>query len=234
MKNFSPKVIALGGSIVVPDTINVEYLKRLRAFFISYFADGGDPIMLVVGGGSTARNYQNAAAEVASVSDEDKDWLGIHATRINAQLLRTIFVDIAHPVVLNNPHKHINASALQQYRLFIASGGLPGHSTDYDAVAIAQRFNVAEFLIATTISYVYDKDFSKYKDAQPIKDLTWEAYRALVDDVWKPGMKAPVDPVAARAAEKYGMECRLFQGTNLFHFEQCLKGEEFEGTVIHP
>lgn len=234
MKKFSPKIVALGGSIVVPDAINVEYLKRLRAFFVSYFENGGDPVFLVVGGGSTARNYQDAAAGVGAVSDEDKDWLGIHATRINSQLLRTVFVDIAHPIVLNNPHKHISTRALEQYPLFIASGGFPGHSTDYDAVAIAQRFNASEFLIATTISYVYDKDFSKYKDAQPIKDLTWEAYRSLVDGVWKPGMKAPVDPVAARAAEKYGMECRLFQGTNLFHFEQCLKGEEFEGTVIHP
>jgi hypothetical protein len=32
--------------------------------------------------------------------DEDLDWLGVHATRLNAHLFRTIFRDLAHPVIL--------------------------------------------------------------------------------------------------------------------------------------
>ena len=233
MKHFSPIIIALGGSIVVPDAIDIDYLKRLNAFFSGYLKENKDPVILVVGGGYPARQYQDAASEIVEVSDEDKDWIGIHATRMNAQLIRTIFADIAYPVILDNPHKYISDKDLQDYSFFVASGSFPGHSTDYDAVALAQRFDVPGFYIATTIPYVYDKDFSKYKDAKPIKDLTWMEYRDLISDVWTPGMKAPVDPVAAQAASSSNLFCHLFQGTNLPNLENCIMGKKFEGSVIH-
>ena len=38
---------------------------------------------------------------MSRVTDEDKDWIGIHATRLNAHLLRTIFRDVADPVVID-------------------------------------------------------------------------------------------------------------------------------------
>lgn len=233
MKKFCPKIIALGGSIVVPNEIDIEYLKRLHAFFVKYIEEGNDPVILVIGGGYPARQYQDAASAIVEVSDEDKDWIGIHATRSNAQLIRTIFADICYPVVLDNPHKYINKSDLEDYSLFVASGGFPGHSTDYDAVALAQRFGASGFYIATTIPYVYDKDFSKYKDASPIKDLTWADYRSLISESWTPGMKAPVDPIAATAASKSNLFCHLFKGNNLANLENCIFGREFEGSVIH-
>ncbi len=234
MKKFCPKIIALGGSIIVPDSIDVEYLKRLHAFFVDYINNkNNDPIILVIGGGYPARQYQDAASDIVDVSDEDKDWIGIHATRMNAQLIRTIFYDICYPVILDNPHKYISKSDLEDYSFFVASGGFPGHSTDYDAVALAQRFGVSGFYIATTIPYVYNKDFSQHKDASPIKDLTWAEYRSLVSDVWKPGMKAPVDPIAAQAASKSNLFCHLFKGTNLVNLENCILGRGFDGSVIH-
>jgi len=47
--------------------------------------------ILVVGGGGPARSWQNAYRSVADKSsDEQADWIGIMATRLNAQLLKAI------------------------------------------------------------------------------------------------------------------------------------------------
>ncbi len=234
MRSFKPKVIALGGSIIVPDKIDVEYLKRLRAFLLPYLEKKEQSLILVVGGGTTARTYQQAAQKVVNVSDEDKDWIGIHATRINAHLIRTIFADLACPVILDNPEKPISEKDREKYSLFIAAGGVPGHSTDYDAVAIAKRFGSKHFYIATTIPFIYNKDFSKHKDALPIKTLNWEKYRSLISDVWSPGMKAPIDPIAALAAQEYNMTCRLFLGVKFENWKVVFDNQEFEGSIIVP
>lgn len=234
MSNHSaPIVIALGGSIVVPGNINVQYLKRLRAFLLPQM-EQGKKFVLVVGGGAPARQYQQAASAVGDISDEDRDWLGIHATRMNAHLLRTIFADVAYPVIFDDPHKPISKRDLSSCSLFIAAGGKPGHSTDYDAVELAHRFGAETFLIATTIPYVYDKDFKKYKDAKILKEVSWSEYRTLISDKWTPGMKAPVDPVAAKYAQQYKMTCHLLRGTNIANFKKYLDGKTFTGSTIHP
>lgn len=234
MSNHSaPIVIALGGSIVVPGNINVQYLARLRAFLLPQIEEG-KKFVLVVGGGAPARQYQRAASAVGDISDEDRDWLGIHATRMNAHLLRTIFADVAYPVIFDDPHKPISKKDLASCSLFIAAGGKPGHSTDYDAVELAHRFGADTFLIATTIPYVYDKDFKKYEDAKILKEVSWSEYRTLISDKWTPGMKSPVDPIAAKCAQQYKMTCHLLRGTNITNFKKYLDGKPFTGSTIHP
>lgn len=234
MADFKPNIIDLGGSIVVPDEIDVDYLKKLRELLLPYI-DKGEKFILVVGGGHTARVYQKAAGEIIEdVSHVDRDWLGIHATRINAHLLRTIFSDVAYPIVFDSPYKKIDDEDLQNYNLFIGSGGVPGHSTDFDTVEIAHRFEVDKFLIATVTPYVYNKDFKKYQDAKIIKDISWEEYMKLIPESWSPGMKSPVDPVASVKAKEYGISCCLLQGTNIENIKQYLETGEFEGSVIHP
>lgn len=225
-------VIALGGSILVSKNIQIEYLKRLKTF-IEKEIDRGRKFIIVVGGGSTARNYQNAAHAVNSINDEDKDWLGIHSTRLNAHLLRTIFSKYAYPIVLDNPDKPIEERDFKKYALFIASGWRPGWSTDYIAFRLADRFNSSEVIIATKIPYIYTKDISLHKDAKPIERITWNEYiNILPTEEWKPGMKSPVDPVAAKFAMNAGINCTLLRGTNLSNLKKYLEGKEIKGTII--
>src|SRR5690242_11522200 len=99
-----PIVISLGGSILYPDRIDVEFIKKLNAF-IREQVKGGRRFIIVTGGGRLARNFQDAASAVTEVTDEDKDWIGIHSTRLNAQLLRTIMADICNHVVIDQRAK---------------------------------------------------------------------------------------------------------------------------------
>ena len=173
MQHFS--VIALGGSLIVPylsdtDGIDVPFLKSFRKFIVKELTSGRR-IVIVAGGGKTARVYNSSAAKIVPMTDEDLDWIGIHATRLNAHLLRTIFVKEAHPVIIDHDPspKEIEAMKKSTARLFIASGWRPGWSTDYVAVKLAEKFGGREVVIAGDISHVYDKDPKKQKDAKKIK-----------------------------------------------------------------
>lgn len=232
MKENNFIVIDLGGSIVVSRKIQVDYLRRFR-HFIEERIIGGSKFIIIIGGGATARNYQNAAESVADLTDEDKDWLGTHSTRLNAHLLRTIFYNHAYPVVLDSPYKPISKSNLRKYNLFIASGWKPGWSTDYIAFLLAKRFKSKNILVATKAPYVYDGDISINKKAKQIKKLSWIEYKKLLpSDKWIPGMKAPVDPIATEFATKNKLSCILFRGTNIENFKRVLDNKKFQGTII--
>ena len=230
--NENITVIALGGSIIVSRKIQTDYLKRLRKFIVEEISKG-KKFIIVAGGGSTARNYQKAAETVVDIEDEDKDWLGIHSTRLNAHLLRTIFYDYAYPFVLDNPEKPIKERDFQKYALFIASGWRPGWSTDYIAFRMAHRFNADKVVIATKIPYVYDKDISLHTDASHFEQMTWKEYQNLLPkNDWVPGMKSPVDPIATRFAIENGIKCVLLRGTNIRNLQSYFKGGDFKGTII--
>lgn len=220
-------VIALGGSILYPEEIDTKFILEFTKIIRKYVKKGKQ-FVIVVGGGRVSRLYQKAAAEIAEVTDEDKDWIGIHATRLNGHLLRTVFEDIADPVVIDSRYK----TKKLRYPVTIASGWRPGWSTDFISVALAVDFDASEVIVAGKPSHVYDKDFVKYKDAKPFKKISWEKYRALIPKKWSPGFHSPVDPVAARLGEKEGIKAIVMDGRDLKNFSALIDGKEFVGTII--
>lgn len=221
-------IIAVGGSIVCPDKINTEYLKALRVFIRGEIKEG-KRFILVVGGGAPARTFQKAAAEVVEVPDEDKDWLGVHATRLNAHLLRTVFREEAHPVIFEARGK---LTDFDSHTVIIGAGWRPGWSTDFVTVQIAADFKNPQAIILGKPEYVYDKDNVLYPDAKPYSKMSWEEYMKLVPEKWSPGIHAPVDPVAARLAQKEKMRVIVAGGKDLQNVKNILDGKEFKGTTI--
>ena len=223
-------VISLGGSVIVPGAIQINFLKKFREFILNFLKEG-KRFIIVAGGGAIARNYQQAADEIIQLTDEDKDWLGIHATRLNAHLLRTIFKKEAYPVVLDSPHKPVKG---KNQRLFIASGWLPGWSTDYDAVLLAKRFKATKIINASDIDYIYDKNPDEFKDAKLVKEMKWSQYLKIAGKKWIPGMKVPFDPIASKVAKNSKMTVIFTKGTDLKNLAEIIKGNNFNGTTIHP
>lgn len=102
MDTHETVVMSVGGSLIVPDQIDIDFLRSLKSFIDAETALGRR-FIIIAGGGRTARRYQDAAAAVAELAADDLDWMGIHATRLNGHLLRTIFRDTAHRVMITNP-----------------------------------------------------------------------------------------------------------------------------------
>jgi uridylate kinase len=220
-------VIALGGSIVFPDQIDWVFLRHFRSFILRQ-TKKGRKFVIVVGGGRLSRMYVEAAAKIASVKNEDKDWLGIHATRSNAHLLRTIFRDVADPVVIDNRYR----LKKMKYPVTIASGWRPGWSTDYVTAVLAHDFGADNFIIAGKPDGVYTKDFIRYKNARHIPEVSWKNYRKLIPAKWVPSSHAPVDPVAARFSERHKLVSVVVDGRDLKNLEALLNGKNFRGTII--
>ncbi len=225
-------IINMGGSLIVPDDVNTDFLIQFRALIIDQITQKQQRFVFITGGGKTARHYAQAAtAVVADVADEDRDWLGIHATRLNAHLIRTIFSDYAYPRINTNPHDLEDFHQCNN-AIMIAAGWKPGFSTDYDTALLARYLGIKKIINLSNIDYVYDKDPKKYPDAQKIEEMSWNQYREHIDTKWTPGMNVPFDPVASEYAEKEDLEVVTLAGANLDNVAAYLNEEKFHGTVI--
>lgn len=221
-------IVSVGGSLIVPDGIDTAFLSSFKEVLLKEIAKGKQ-FVVITGGGRTARAYQEAGTTVTPLSAEDRDWLGIHATRLNAHLLRAIFYKEAYPVIVTDPHR----DALPEHaRIIIASGFRPGSSTDLRAVEIAERIGAKKLANLSNIDYVYDKNPKEFPDAKPLTQVSWKDFRALIPSEWDPGLSSPFDPVAAREAEKLGMEVAIINGAHLSEFEKYIENQECKGTRI--
>lgn len=228
----SPMVISVGGSLIVPDKgIDYKFLSNLN-FFIRQQVKKGHRFFLVSGGGNVSRQYRDAGrAVIGNMTNEDLDWLGIHATRLNAHLLRTIFQDIAHPRIIENYDKKLKH---WKEPVVIGAGWKPGWSTDYDAVLLARDYHSNAIINLSDVDWLYDKDPNKYKDAKPIKKLAWEDMEEFVGSKWTPGKHIPFDPIAAKLARQQELTVIITNGHDFNNLEKIIEGDVFKGTVITP
>lgn len=230
-KKLETIILSVGGSLIVPNGgIDTDFLAKLNQF-VRKHVERGRRFFIVVGGGQTARVYCRAAADVVGkITHEDLDWLGIHATRLNGHILRTIFQDIAHPRIIENYDKKLTS---WEEPVVIGAGWKPGWSTDYDAVVLARDYHGSVIINLSNIDWVYTKDPAKYKDAKPIKKITWVEFEQLVGNKWVPGTHAPFDPVAAQLAKKERLSVIITNGKNFKNLDNILAGESFKGTAIN-
>ena len=222
-------VMSVGGSLIVPDQIDTDFLKILKTFVDAQTAEGRR-FIIIAGGGRTARRYQDAAAEVTELADNDLDWMGIHATRLNGHLLRTIFRDSAHRVMITNPDEIFDVPTDE--KVVIASGYRPGCSTDLRAVQIAERVHAKKVINLSNIDHVYTDDPRTNSEAEKIENISWTDFRALIPKEWGPGLSAPFDPIAAKEADEKGIEVAIINGMRPDALKNYLHGEDFVGTKI--
>ena len=220
-------VISLGGSVIVPDEIDVGFLDRFRKLILD-FVSKGNRVVIVCGGGRLARKYSEAAKKIAKVSDEELDWVGIKATMLNAELVKSMFGRLAYEKAVSEPNKHINTDK----KIIIASGWKPGWSTDYDAVMLAKQFGAKRIINLSNIEYVYDKDPKKYSSAKKIEEISWQDFQKIVGKKWKPSANLPFDPVATKLAREWSMEAIIAKGTDIDNLKKILNNREFKGTII--
>lgn len=222
-------IISLGGSVIVPDKVNVEFLKNFKQLILTRVKKG-KRFFIITGGGKTARTYQAVAGQISGLTRDDLDWLGIHSTVLNAHLIRTIFRQVAHKQIIND-QEDMKESFSES--VIVASGWAPGWSTDYIATRIAEKYRIEKLINITNIDYVYDKDPNQFKNAKPLKTISWKEFRKLVGNKWDPGLNAPFDPIASKLAQKIGLEVNILNGNDIQNLGRCLSNESFKGTVIN-
>ena len=221
-------IISLGGSLIVPSGIDVEFLKSFKEIITSQVNKKSTKFVIITGGGNTAREYIESAKALGVTNTDELDWVGIASTRLNGGLVRVSFGDIADEKIIMNPDV-VHASAKP---VLVGAGWQPGNSSDLAAVHIAKSLNAKKLVNLSNIDYVYDKDPRKFPDAVKIENVSWADFRKILPENWNPGLSAPFDPIAAREAEELGIEVLIMNGKNLPNLKSFLNNEKFIGTHI--
>jgi uridylate kinase len=223
-------VLSVGGSIISPDDVDTRLVSSLRDTLMP-FVEEGRRFILVTGGGAPARRYQRAYRDISGETDsEAQDWIGVAATRLNAQLLRGVFAAVCPDPIVTDPTAEIPFEG----RVLVGAGWKPGFSTDYDAVLLAERFGADTVINLSNIEKVYTADPRIDADAIPLDRVSWGEFRRLVGEDWVPGSNLPFDPIATRHAAKIGLRVIAAGGKNMENLSRVLAGEDFVGTTIGP
>jgi uridylate kinase len=223
------RVFALGGSLVVPDEVDKDFLKSICKLFVELLSQD-EKLAVIVGGGSISRYYQKLAKNFGNDDDEVLDWIGIEATRLNARLVASVLAT-EEGVVTVFGENDLLKKAVQESNIIVSSGWSPGQSTDSIAVKIADVIGAQEVINLSNIDAVYDRDPKRFKNARAYEKLDWNEYRTLFPAEWTPGLKVPFDPVAASAAQKLGLQVTVMNG-DVKNLGSYLRKESFSGTVI--
>ncbi len=220
-------VISLGGSLIVPEEIDKSFLEDFKKLIFSQVAKG-KKFIIITGGGKICRKYQNVAKEISNLNNEDLDWLGISALKLNAQLLRVILKEYANDKVVNN----LNEKLYFEKPIIIGAAYEPGQSTDWDAVLAAQNVKAKTIINLSNTDYVYDSDPKKNINAKKITEIGWQDYRKLIPETWNPGLSSPFDPIASQKAQELGLEVIIMNGKPIDNLANFLNNKNFKGTVI--
>ena len=220
-------VISLGGSLIVPDEIDVNFINNFKNA-VNSFTEKGKKFVIITGGGRLCRKYQEAAIAITNLNPEELDLLGIYSTHFNAQFMKFVFGQDANPSIITDPTLPINF----EKPIVIGGGWKPGNSTDLVAVTIAKSIGAKTIINLSNTDYVYDSDPKFNDEAKKIEKISWREYRKIIPESWHPGLNSPFDPIASKLAEENSISVVTMNGKNISNLTSFLEGKDFEGTTI--
>jgi len=220
-------IISLGGSLIVPEEIDVEFLKSFKELILWHVAKG-KKFVIICGGGKINKKYNEVAKKVSNPSDVDLDWVGIAALKLNAELVRVMFAEYANTKVVNN----LSQSFSFEKSVIIGAAYEPGKSSDWDAIEAAKTIGAKKIINLSNTDYVYDSDPRINPNAKKIENISWAEYRSLIPSEWTSRLSTPFDPIASKVAEENGISAMIMNGKPLENLAKCLNNEKFVGTII--
>lgn len=220
-------VISLGGSMIVPDGLDTVFVSKFKKLILKW-VETGYKFYIITGGGKVCRNYNKALEQVVNPTNEDLDWMGIAATRLNAEFIRISFDGFAHDRIIMSP----DSIPETDKPILVGGGWKPGNSSDLAAIHVAKSTGATKVINLSSVDYIYDSDPKTNEKARRFENISWSEYRSFISSDWNPGMNLPFDPIASKEAEELGIEVVFIGGHNLESLDNYLKGEKFVGTTI--
>jgi uridylate kinase len=220
-------VVRVGGS-VVGSPLNslliakyVDLLKELK--------QQGHEVVAVVGGGSLAREFIKAAADLG-LEETRRDWAAIHVSRLFAQLFMLSLGEIGCGSV---PISVDEAQACLDTGKVVVFGGLrPGMTTDSVAALIGERIHADLLVKGSNVDGIYSKDPKKYSDAKKLDALRFEDLGKLFEaDSHRAGINQIIDPEAVKILQRCKIKTVVVNGYDSENVLAAVKGKQV-GTVI--
>ena len=218
-------VISLGGSLIIPDHIDYNFLKQFKKTISRL---NKHKFIIVTGGGKIAREYINALRR-EGLSDKIQSLIGIKTTKLNAMLLSN-FLNL-HVLI---PDSFIALNKMIKKNRIIVCGALgytPDMTSDGTAADIARWWKADIFINMTNVKGLYNKNPKEYKDAKFIPEISFEDFLKRVNKIkFMAGQHFVLDQSGAKIITKYRIKTIILQGVK--NLENCVNGKKFIGTVI--
>ncbi len=218
-------VISIGGSVLFPEDIDERFFGKLTKLFKKLSKKY--KIYLIVGGGKTARKYIKLGRTLG-LNENKLDEIGIEVTRINAEILANL---------LGNSNKKIpittDEAKKMNNEIIIMGGTTPGHSTDMVGAELAQKTHSSEFIVATNVDGVYDKDPNEFSDAKKYDEITIDELIKKYGTNWESaGKNMVIDGPALGIIKQGKIPTFVLNGKNLDELEKAITNQKFNGTKI--
>lgn len=208
-------VYAIGGSILTENLDNLSnYGKALDSKNFQYAA--------ITGAGNLKKYIETVPEEI---NQGKKDIIGIKATRLNAEALKT--VTSCHPKTPTTPEE---IQEIESTGKNIILGGLtPGYSTDAVAAITAELTNAEKLYIASNIEGIYNKNPEK-ENAEKLDEIKIEKLKEMIKGNNKAGRYDLIDLTALQIIERSKIQTKVILGSP----ENLENPEKAEGTKIVP
>ena len=226
MKTF---VVSLGGSVIVPDKVNYDFIKKFKNLIGRLSKK--DRFIIVVGGGGTARKYIRPLQK-EGIDEKRCCLIGIGITRLNARFMANFFGKNIASQSIPSSLKDVKNLLMKNNVVF--AGGLrfePDNTSDGTAASVAHYLKV-DLVNMTNVKGLYTKDPRKHKDARFVKEISFNDFYKITSKIkYEAGQHFVLDQHAAKVIREHRIKTVII-GENLKNFENYLKGKGFVGTVI--
>lgn len=225
-------VISLGGSLIVPNKIDYEFLNQFKKILEKNKRKY--KFVVVCGGGSTARTYIKGL-ENEKLNPKKKEYfqslLGISATRINARFLTYFFREDANEGI---PHDMKQIKGLLRKNDYVFCGALryaKNQTSDSTSAKLAKYFKT-QFINLTNVKGLYDKNPKKFRSAKFIPEISHKEFLKMAKAIeFKPGQHFALDQTAAKVIKKYNITTYIV-GEDMKQLDNLLNHKHFIGTRI--
>ncbi len=220
-------VVKIGGHLLARDRLNAQYVRELVRVLKECFSRRR-PLIVVVGGGSTARDYIGVARNLG-LSEGVCDHLGIAVSRVNALLLSSAFWNSVPPPVPDTLVEGVR-QALELGITFM--GGLqPGQSTTTVAALMAEAIHAELLVIATDVDGVYTSDPKVDPSARLLEEVSTSQLREMFKSVGPAGGYKLLDPYTLDILERSKIRTVILNGLQPRNILKAIEGEKI-GTVV--
>ena len=218
-------VLSIGGSLLVKAKPDSEMIQKISEA-ISELHSAGKKIVLVVGGGKTARNYVEA---MVGSNNFEKDLMGIELTRANAFLLASQISECHKEVLTEIPKAK---EILDSGKIPVFGGLMPLFTTDAVGALLAE-FLEATFVNLTNVDGVYNVDPKDYPDAKRYDELSYSSLIDLISSSGsEPGQNVVLDLACCMILKRSNIPAVVLDGTNIENLKNYVNGYSFVGTTI--
>lgn len=219
-------VISLGGSRIIPNKIDCEFLKSFKKIIEKI--KKGNKIVIVTGGGSLAREYIEALRG-EKLDDKILSLIGIKATKLNAMLVSNF---LGANVFVPNSMAELNK--LLKKKNVVVTGSIdynPNMTSDGVAADIANKIKTDYFVNITNVKGLFNKNPKKFKNAKFISEVSFRNFNKMTSKIkFKAGQHFVLDQSAAKIISKNKIKTIIIK--DIDNLVKIVNNEKFIGTVI--